>query len=96
MSTQSNSPLRDCTGVLPSDVGIAATSPLSADQLNRWAALIAEGRHLFPKALSSADAQVLAIKVRELCRERLLNLTARAIAQHLRRTQRHSMEAENK
>ncbi len=96
MSTQSDSSLGVSTGALGSRDGADATSPLTTDQLNRWAALIAEGKHPFPKGLSSADAQTLTVKVRELGREQLLNLTARAIAQHLCRTQRHSMEAEIK
>ena len=77
------------------DVGEAGIgSPLTADQIKRWAALIAEGEDGFPQDLSVGDHERLAAQLRLLLRERLLALVARAIARDIYRRERHDMEVD--
>lgn len=64
--------------------------PLSPDQIQRWAALIAEGASEFPQELSAPDRDRLVAEVRHRLRVRLVTLVAKAIAQDLyRRKQGH-------
>ena len=72
------------------DAGVG--SPLTADQLNRCAALIAKGEDPFPEDLDSGDRERLAVQVRPLLRERLLALIARAVAREIFRRERQDKE----
>lgn len=66
---------------------VPVTSPtgLSADQIGRWAELIAEGRDEVPVDLADADRERLKTAVRHRLRDRLVRLVARAIAMNLHR-----------
>src|SRR5437870_5391640 len=61
--------------------GDGSLGPLTLDQIQRWAARIAEGEGEFPEELSALDRERLAAEVRRRLRARLLTLIARAIAQ---------------
>ena len=61
----------------------ASDAPLTVDQLRRWAPMIADGQDQFPENLQPEDREKLLKEVRHLLRERLLNLVARAIANHI-------------
>lgn len=71
----------------PTETGPAGTSPtrLEAEQLNRWAELIATGQAPFPTELCEADQYLLAARVSELRRSRLVKFIARTIAQDIHR-----------
>jgi hypothetical protein len=58
---------------------------LSADQVRRWASLIAEGRSELPADLQPQDRERLEAEVRRQLRHRLIHCVARAIAQRIRR-----------
>ena len=58
---------------------------LTDDQVDRWADLIADGKHDFPADVSPVDRNRLADVVRERLRRRLVQLIARAIAARLHR-----------
>jgi hypothetical protein len=83
-----------CDGAQTSATGGKADngSPLTSEQLQRWAARIAEGQDPFPRDLPAAERERLATEVRRLRRERLLAFLARAIAQDIRRQERQDKE----
>jgi len=62
--------------------------PLTPDQIQRWAALIADGAGEFPQELPAPDRDRLVGEVRRRLRARLITLVARAIAQDLYRRKR--------
>jgi hypothetical protein len=68
---------------------------LTPEQIDRWAALIADGRDNFPGDLPSPDRDVLLAAVRQQLRGRLIRLIARAIAARLYRRIRHVKEDQN-
>jgi hypothetical protein len=74
-----------------------APSPagLSPEQVDRWAALIADGRDVFPDDLPSPDRDRLLAAVRDALRSRLVRLIARAIAARLHRRLRPDTENPN-
>jgi hypothetical protein len=87
-------PNKICDNARAASTGEAAdtANPLTADQLNRWATLIADGRDSFPNELSAEDREYLTAEVRRLLRERLLSLIARAIARDIFRSERKDKE----
>jgi hypothetical protein len=93
MPDQSQQP---CINARPStQAGDAVTgAPLTADQLQRWAALIAEGLDELPSELSPADQKRLVDEVRRLLRQQLMNFVAGAIARSIARQQCHDKEVE--
>jgi hypothetical protein len=72
-------PLKDQATALP-----PLARPLTAEQIQRWAELIANGDDQFPRNLLSCDRDQLAAEVRHRRRERLMVHIARAIALDLR------------
>jgi hypothetical protein len=62
----------------------AAPGGLTAEQVERWAALIADGRVTVPDELPSPDRERLLAAVRERLRVRLVRHIARVIALDLR------------
>jgi hypothetical protein len=58
---------------------------LTPEQVDRWAAPIADGRDAFPDDLPPDDRDRLLLAVRERLRSQLVRLIARAIAAQLRR-----------
>jgi hypothetical protein len=69
-----------------------AAPGLGADQVARWADLIAEGRDAFPEGLPAPDHERLLAAVRRRLRDRLVRLIARAIAARLYRRARPGTE----
>jgi hypothetical protein len=69
-------------------------SPLTTDQLQRWAVRIAQGQDPFPRELPAAERERLATEVRRLRRQRLLAFLARAIARNIRRRELQDKEAD--
>jgi hypothetical protein len=65
---------------------------LTAEQIDRWSELIADGRDPFPEDLPPADHERLLIAVRRRLRGRLVHLIARAIAVQLHRQARPDTE----
>lgn len=75
----------------PTSLGLKSQRPLApvetcltAEQVARWADVIAEGRDDFPEDLSSPSRVLLLAAVRERLRRRLVRHIARAIAARLR------------
>lgn len=62
---------------------VPATGPLTAEQIHRWAELIADGHSDFPVDLLAPDQDQLLTEVRRCLRARLVRFFARAIAGHL-------------
>lgn len=62
----------------------ATTSPLSREQISKWAEMIAEGRDSFPDGLTAEEAKNLENAVRRRLRSRFLHLAAKAIAADFR------------
>ena len=61
-------------------------SPSEKRDLDRWAKLIAEGEVPFPTELSSLTQEMLAKKISQNRRHRLLRFIARAIAMDIHRS----------
>lgn len=64
---------------LATDLGRSAL-PLTDEQMQRWAELIANGDDRFPIGLAAADQDRLVDEVRRRRRERLIRYIARVIA----------------
>jgi hypothetical protein len=67
-------------------------SPLTGDQIDRWAERIAAGRDVFPADLADPDRTSLAAAVRIRLRDRLVRLVARSVAERLLRGDRATQE----
>ena len=67
--------------------------PLAPDQIQRWAALIADGACELPQELPVPDRHRLINEIRRQLRARLITLVARAIAQDLYRRERRQLDA---
>ena len=63
--------------------GDSSLGPLTLEQIQRWAALVADGGGEFPAELEAPDRERLAVEVRRRLRARLVTLVARAIARDL-------------
>jgi len=70
----------------PNPESAAAPSGLTAEQLARWAELIAGGEAHFPGSLGRDQQRHLLELVRQRRRSRLVQFIARAIAQEIWRT----------
>lgn len=73
----------------------APAEGLTADQMRRWAALVAAGEQEFPQDLAGPDRHALAAEVRRMLRARLLAVVAGAIARDIFRSQQHDTEVEH-
>lgn len=65
---------------------VTAIEDLSADQLTRWAHLIAKGEAGFPENPSAAQLRLLIAEVRKLRRNRLTDYIAQMIAHDIARS----------
>lgn len=68
---------------------------LSQDQVERWAALIADGRDEAPQDLVEVDRERLHAEVRRQLRDRMVRLVARAIATQMHREFGKKVENDN-
>lgn len=74
-------PQTNCSASLaPAVATESAPSSLTADQVIRWAELVAAGRSELPSDLSPPDLERLEAAVRKLLKQRMVGLIARAIA----------------
>lgn len=89
MSSSEPSTTRPEPGESPTAAGgqsASAPLPLTAEQLARWADLVARGEAELPGGLPSAQEEELLQQVRWLRRGRLVQFIAAQIAQDIRRS----------
>ena len=80
---QSRITLREDDVSLANQPDPTLAEPMSVEQLQRWAVLIANGEAAFPQLAVPIDVQWLMEAVREHRRRRLIQCIARAIAHDL-------------
>jgi len=69
---------------LSPETAVSGNLPLSRENVDRWAPMIANGDLGFPPGLNPDFAEFLAEHVRQLRRKRLVQFIARVIAQDIR------------